>query len=101
MAAKDDKSKKPDSKGPWHAVHIVVGPNACAAAVALGKRRFLSSEAPRLPLAECTAAMTCTCVYRHHKDRRSGPRRWSDQGGVNRARSQDERRAKRGRREDD
>jgi hypothetical protein len=101
MPEKDDKSKKPASTGAWHAVHIAAGPNACEAVLALGKQRFLSRQAPKLPLAECTKTATCQCAYRHHKDRRSGPRRWSDQGGGNRPRPEGERREKRGRRTDD
>ena len=100
MAEKDDKSKRP-AAGKWHAVHIAAGPKACDAVLALAKKRFLSSEAPRLPLAECPRPGSCQCGYRHHKDRRSGPRRWSDQGGGNRSRPEGERREKRGRRADD
>ena len=34
-------------------------------------RRFLSSAAPRLPLAECDS-LECNCKFVHHKDRRTG-----------------------------
>jgi hypothetical protein len=99
MAAKDDKSKKkPKPDSTWHAVHVAPGKGACPAAIALGKRRFLAKEAPRLPLPDCTSPDKCTCSYRHHKDRRSTPRRWSDQGGMNRPLTKDERRAQRDRR---
>jgi len=101
MPDRSDKSKKPAAVITWHAVHIAAGPNPCEAVLTLGKQRFLSREAPKLPLAECTAAATCRCAYRHYKDRRSGPRRWSDQGGGNRPGPQGERREKRGRRADD
>jgi hypothetical protein len=103
MANKDDK--KPRAKAQidvrWHAVHVATGSNACAAVQAISKQRFLSKEAPRLPLAECTMPVSCRCAYKHHKDRRGAPRRWSDQGGITRLRPQGERRSKRGRREDD
>jgi hypothetical protein len=99
MAEKDEKARtKPAADAKWHAVHVAPGKGACPAAIALGKRRFLSKEAPRLPLADCTSPDTCTCAYRHHKDRRSTPRRWSDQGGINRPATQGERRAQRDRR---
>ena len=101
MADKGDKPRKTKPDVTWHAVHIVAGPRACPAVVAVGKRRFLSKEAPRLPLIDCTSAATCKCAYRHHKDRRSTPRRWSDQGGGNRPPPQGERRGPRGRRQED
>jgi len=103
MASRDDQKPGPkrqiDSR--WHAVHIAAGPNACEAAHAINKRRFLSKEAPRLPLAECPSPAACQCAYKHHKDRRGAPRRWSEQGGITRLRPEGERRSKRGRREDD
>lgn len=62
---------------PYHAVSIRSAMNDCGVARELGGRRFLASEAPKLPLEGCTAA-TCTCRYAHHDDRRAGPRRSSD-----------------------
>lgn len=101
MADKDDKKPKPKIDARWHAVHIGAGPNACPAARTIGKRRFLSKDAPRLPLPDCTMPAACKCAYKHHKDRRAAPRRWTDQGGAARLRTQGERRGPRGRREDD
>jgi hypothetical protein len=43
----------------------------------MSRVRFLSSEAPALPLAGCDAR-ACTCRYRHHEDRRSSLRRAAD-----------------------
>ena len=62
---------------PFHAVSVQSPQNSCAAARQLAGQRYLSTEAPRLPLQNCTAA-TCTCRYAHHDDRRAGPRRASD-----------------------
>jgi hypothetical protein len=62
-------STKPDST--FHAVSIVYAKNACQAASNMEGRRFLSSVAPRLPLAECDA-LECKCRFSHHKDRRKG-----------------------------
>jgi hypothetical protein len=62
---------------PFHAVSVQSPRNTCDAARELGGKRFLATEAPRLPLQNCTAA-TCTCRYTHHDDRRAGPRRASD-----------------------
>ena len=59
---------------PWHAVSIVPGERICAAARALKGQRFLSREAPTLPLRECDLTV-CKCRYTHHPDRRVGPRR--------------------------
>jgi hypothetical protein len=59
----------------WHAVSIVPS-EPCPGADAIGqRRRFLPSEAPRLPLPECPRPHACTCAYRHFTDRRSLTRR--------------------------
>jgi hypothetical protein len=64
---------------PYHAVSIAPGAQACAAARGLQKKRFLSREAPVLPLKTCDEAR-CECRYTHHDDRRKGPRRASEMG---------------------
>jgi hypothetical protein len=61
----------------YHAVEIVPGRHACAEAYALRDRRFLSREAPVLPLPGCNAS-PCECRYEHHDDRRKGLRRARD-----------------------
>ncbi|HTV96536.1 MAG TPA: hypothetical protein VME42_11040 [Steroidobacteraceae bacterium] len=81
----------------WHAVTIVARGSACGAAQACRGRRFLSHEAPRLPLPECDAA-ACDCRYRHFDDRRGPPRR-AEEGPP--ARVKVDRREKRGRRSTD
>ena len=60
----------------YHAVSIKLGERACEAAQAMSGRRFLSSAAPRLPLADCDAAQ-CYCRFMHHNDRRRGKDRRS------------------------
>jgi hypothetical protein len=62
----------------WHAVGIVAGHMACMAARNCKGLRFLSKEAPRLPLPECV--MLCECKYRHYDDRRGQPRRAEERG---------------------
>ena len=57
--------------GPYHAVSIHPGTSVCQPAKELLHKRFLSGEAPLLPLAGCTA-QRCRCVYQHHSDRRTG-----------------------------
>jgi hypothetical protein len=63
----------------FHAVSVVPGPQACEAARSLGNKRFLSREAPKLPLRDCDFGQ-CTCYYAHHADRRKGPRRANEMG---------------------
>ena len=86
----------------WHAVSIAPGPRACDAADKLRDRRFLSREAPPLPLKKCDSA-ECTCRYEHHDDRRKGARRASEIGVAIDGHMEQERRAKvkRGRRKSD
>ena len=56
---------------PYHAVSVRLGSDCCTEAAQLQDMRFLSTEAPHLPLAGCSS-VTCGCVYQHHDDRRSG-----------------------------
>ena len=64
---------------PWHAVSIVPGSQPCAAAARLLRQRFLSRDAPVLPLKACDQE-ACACRYDHHDDRRKGARRASELG---------------------
>jgi hypothetical protein len=75
--AKPAPAKKPPQT--FHSVSIQAGSRACAQARALEGKRFLSKQAPVLPLKECACA-TCECRYQHHEDRRKGPRRARDFG---------------------
>jgi hypothetical protein len=84
----------------WHAVAILPGAGCCKAAESARGRRFLSTEAPLLPLRACDVG-ACTCKYRHHEDRRGTPRRSEEAGGSQRSRAPTERRSNRGRRETD
>jgi hypothetical protein len=59
----------------WHAVSVIADGSACQHAQDLGDQRFLSQDAPRLPLEGCSDPMRCRCRYRHFPDRRKGPRR--------------------------
>jgi hypothetical protein len=87
---------------PWHAVSIVAGQWSCASAQASSGMRYLSAVAPRLPLARCDAPESCSCSYKHHGDRRVQPRRRDELVGLRRkGYVAQERRVKRGRREDD
>jgi hypothetical protein len=92
---------------PWHAVSVVTGSvvsgaYVCEAAAKLRGTRLLSTEAPNLPLPDCTAPSRCTCHFRHHPDRRSERRRARDNGFGDRSFSGVERRGpSRGRRATD
>lgn len=66
--------------GQYHAVSIRAGSRACGTAKALKEERFLSVDAPSLPLGNCPSPRKCQCRYRHHEDRREGPRRDRDVG---------------------
>jgi hypothetical protein len=81
---------------PWHAVSIETGSDVCGsccqAAGALQGQRFLSSDAPTLPLRGCTNPSGCQCRYRHHPDRRHDRRRTMDYGFANRLYNGTERR---------
>jgi hypothetical protein len=68
------------ARDPWHAVSVVSGPTACAAATELRAKRFLPQDAPRLPMPNCSCPLTCTCTFRHYSDRRATPRRASELG---------------------
>jgi hypothetical protein len=98
--AKPAPVKKPIN--PWHAISIVPGPDACEAARQLIGKRFLSREAPSLPLRKCENP-TCTCRYEHHENRRKGPRRFRELGVSIDGYNDNERRddTKRGRRKTD
>jgi len=55
--------------GGYRAISVKCGPDACAQALALGKRRFLPGQLRTLPLPDCTSA-DCQCKFVHHPDRR-------------------------------
>ncbi len=52
----------------------------CVAVENLSGVRYLSAEAPMLPLDDCNSPGRCQCTYKHYQDRRSGIRRDSDIG---------------------
>jgi hypothetical protein len=85
--------------GRFGAVEIRLRNTACEAARALEGQRFLSKDAPALPLPACSAAK-CSCSFAKLSDRRSDGRR-SEHGGPtaalfltrNRRNTRDRRRA--------
>jgi hypothetical protein len=71
------ETRKAVKKEAWHSVSIIRGRQACAAVGELNGRKWLSAEAPQLPVKGCDAKQ-CDCRYRHYADRRSGDRRETD-----------------------
>lgn len=99
MPAKDVGAGKAGKDRRWHAVSVKPGPSACQAAQSGKGQRWLSREAPALPLPGCTRPDRCGCTYQHHDDRRTGPRRADDMDAfVRPAKTASERRKLRDRR---
>ena len=71
VALKADRTRSVSKNTAYHAVAIRADGNCCDAARRLQGTRFLSTEAPPLPLPDCDAA-ECTCRFAHYNDRRSG-----------------------------
>jgi hypothetical protein len=88
----------------FHAVAIRIQPYACDAAHKLEGKRFLASDAPRLPLPACNRDR-CDCRFQHYADRRSRRDRRSPFGSGGTASGsgniEQERRRSEGRRADD
>ena len=99
MMAKTNAARS--CKQPWHAVSVIGRAVACPATKELSDKRFLSDEAPRLPLPDCSSTWRCNCIYLHYSDRRRNPRRETDRGRFPRPRFGEERRECHGRRADD
>lgn len=59
---------------PYHCVAIRYRDGACAAVQRLSGQRFLSKDAPAIPLPACDAA-SCRCRYVHFEDRRQNDER--------------------------
>lgn len=101
LSARTDAQPRPTNdtatpRNPYHCVSIRYRENACQAAKKLTGKRFLSKDAPALPLFGCDAA-TCFCRYAHYSDRRTGEDRRAPLKGEHNTGS--ERRAGRDRRQ--
>lgn len=79
-SSKRPKAKEDTQSGrsPFHGVEIQCTADACDAAKRSLGTRYLSHEAPLLPLKECSRGHRCRCRYRHFSDRRQAPRRHAD-----------------------
>lgn len=67
--AADLSINKTHSFHSFHSVSIVNNGSCCEQIEALSGKRFLSKDAPEIPMEECTMA-NCQCRYQHHEDRR-------------------------------
>lgn len=59
----------------YQAVSIRHPAHCCGAVQNLDSQRFLSFEAPNLPLSACSTPSQCQCCYRILDDRRGDPHR--------------------------
>ncbi|KAA3654917.1 MAG: hypothetical protein DWQ11_02590 [Proteobacteria bacterium] len=98
----DDEDENDSATHPYHCVTINPGEPACRTAQTLKGIRFLSAEAPLLPLASCDASR-CRCTFTHYKDRRRGDRRnpYRPESHMHVAQGLEDRRGRRGRRSTD
>ncbi len=90
------------NKSNFHAVGIEPASegSSCDVALALRGQRFLSGEAPTLPLPDCDA-IECNCTYGHYDDRRRRrTRRAGDRGMSEKAYDGPDRRAAEDRRQE-
>ena len=74
--ARPDRRVSTGDSSKYHAVGIKFPAYACDAAKALAGKRFLSGEAPDIPLPDCDGR-ECECTFIHFKDRRTGKDRRS------------------------
>ncbi|MCH7509122.1 MAG: hypothetical protein IIB68_04705 [Proteobacteria bacterium] len=87
LSGKTADQSRPEDKtqgtppGPYHSVTIKSLRSSCVTARALKGIRFLSKEAPALPLEDCDVDI-CNCRYEHHADRRDRPRRGTEMGAA-------------------
>jgi hypothetical protein len=86
---------------PFQAVSIFHGAKACEMARRFSDHRFLSKDAPQLPLSGCSMPARCECRFLKHKDRRGDRRRLVEFGASSRGFMGQERRQRGGRRSND
>jgi hypothetical protein len=100
--ANTEPEEDEDDQEKYPAVTIVVSEtDPCPSVMLLVGQRLLSTEAPLLPLIDCTSR-ECTCTYRHYVDRRGGSRRIDEKSVVKKFHKGIEKRVRqRGRRAED
>ena len=98
--SKDKITNRPPASKVTHlyqGIEIAIGSSPCEAARTGVGKRYLSDEAPLLPLEGCSDPRGCDCRYKHFVDRRTDARRDSDSGLPQRTHN-DEKRRQAGRR---
>jgi len=63
------------AQNPFHAVSVLVAGSCCQDARKAAGERYLSRNAPPLPLPGCNMPETCNCRFKKHIDRRHHDRR--------------------------
>jgi hypothetical protein len=86
---------------PFQAVSIFHGAKSCDVAKRFSDYRFLSKDAPQLPLSGCSMPERCQCRFLKHKDRRTDRRRLVEFAAASRGFMGQERRQRGGRRSND
>lgn len=83
MFKRTNARRGPD-RGRSHMFHGVAiqpgGDFECSGVQVYQNERFLSVDAPQLPLDDCSDPGQCRCTYHHYDDRRTALRRDSDMG---------------------
>ena len=69
----NNKTVSKSSVSPYHCVEVKMSYSACDEVLQLHGKRYLSAEAPVLPVAGCDK--NCTCKFKHYEDRRQDDRR--------------------------
>jgi len=84
----------------YPAVTIAMPARRCEAVSALEGKRILASQAPNLPMPDCTMPDTCRCRFRKYTDRREDEqgRRFRFDQGRDAGQAGGQRRQSRGRR---
>jgi len=79
--AANQHTKEAASKNLFASVSIAHDFDSCETVQGYSNIRFLTKDAPLVPLKNCAKKHICNCKYIHHKDRRSASRRSSFNAG--------------------
>ena len=69
----NNKTASKSSVSPYHCVEVKMSYSACDEVLKLHGKRYLSAEAPILPVVGCDK--NCKCKFKHYEDRRQDDRR--------------------------
>lgn len=71
--SRQSKAVPKKAVNPYHCVEVKMSYDACEEVLKIHGKRYLSAEAPTLPLPGCD--QNCGCKFKHHNDRRFDDRR--------------------------